>query len=223
MAIQNNQEDGMQMSNTHTYRSVTHAVFHDPSNASRAVGALLDLGINPYDVSILMKNPPEGWNKHTTGEDLKETATVGLTVTTPHDAGVGAVKGTGIGLGVGALAAVAALTIPGVGLVIGGGALAAAIGATFAAGAAGAISGAVYGSLKDQGVDEHIALAAEKDFENGAAIVSVTTPSENVSNDVVEQIFAKYQDGAYMAGARSEIDVREDVDGRRIYAPHKPL
>ena len=223
MAYQKNLDSGNPTSNTHTYRSVSHAVFHDPTNATRAVGALLDLGINPYDVSILMKNPPEGWDSHTTGEDLKHTATDGLTVTTAHDAGVGAAKGTGIGLGVGALAAVAALTIPGVGLVIGGGALATAIGATIAAGAAGAISGAVYGSLKDQGVDETIAMNAEKDFENGAAIVSVTTPSGNVTADVVEQTFAKYQDGAYLAGARSEIDLREDVDGRRIYMPHQPL
>lgn len=221
MAIQKN--DDMNVNHPHTYRSVAHAVFHDPNNAARAVGALLDLGINPYDVSILMKNPPEGWNEHTTGNDLKDMATDGITTTTAHDAGVGAMKGTGIGLGVGALAAVAALTIPGVGLVIGGGALAAGIGATLAAGAAGAISGAVYGSLRDQGVDEHLARAAEKDFDQGAAIVSVTTPSNDVGADVVESTFAKYHDSSYMAGEREEVDTREDVNGRRIYGPYPPL
>ena len=75
--------------------------------------------------------------------DTDAAAKHGISTTTPEDAGEGAVKGTGIGLGVGILASLAALTVPGVGLVLGGGALAAALGATALTAGAGAIAGGV--------------------------------------------------------------------------------
>jgi hypothetical protein len=89
--------------------------------------------------------------------NTEDAAKHGISVTTPEDAGAGAVKGAGWGLGIGAVAALASLFIPGVGLVVGGGALAAALGGLAAATGAGAAAGAVTGYLKDQGVEHHVA------------------------------------------------------------------
>lgn len=76
----------------------------------------------------------------------------GISTTTPEDAGSGAVKGAGIGLGLGAVAAIASLLVPGIGLVTGAGALATALGGAALTAGAGAIAGGVTGYLKDQGV-----------------------------------------------------------------------
>ncbi len=127
-------------------------------------------------------------------EQIVAQASQGITVTTAQDAAKGAVKGAGIGIGLGTLAAAAALTIPGVGIVLGGGALAVGLGAMLASGAAGALTGAVYGYLCDQGVDEQFALAVQEQVALGGALVSVTLPSGEVTVEMARTILAKYQD-----------------------------
>ena len=114
------------------------------------------------------------------GADTGLAAKTGLSTTTPRDARVGATKGAGIGLGVGVLAGLASLFIPGIGLVLGGGALAAAIGAAVGTTVAGAVAGGVYGYLKDQGVPEAAATAFTQTLEQGGAILTVHVPSGNV-------------------------------------------
>src|SRR5262249_28026993 len=110
-------------------------------------------------------------------DSTEKAAKSGLSTTTPHDAGVGAAKGAGIGLGIGVLAGLATLFFPGIGLVVGGGALAAAIAAAAGTTAAGAVAGGVYGHLKDQGVPEEVARNYSRTFEQGGAILAVNTPS----------------------------------------------
>lgn len=178
-------------------RRVVHAMFPDPDAASRALGALLDQGVQANDVSVMIKDLPPSWKHMTTSNEVMDHASDGITVTTAGDAAAGALKGTGIGLGIGALAALATIAIPGVGIVLGGGVLASALGATVATGVAGAMAGAVLGYLKDQGVDETTAFAVENDYELGGALVSVSTPSGNVTADEIEHILAKYKDHWY--------------------------
>jgi uncharacterized membrane protein len=124
--------------------------------------------------------------------ETEDAANTGLSTTTPGDAAAGAAKGAAWGLGLGTLAAVATLFVPGLGLVVGGGALAAAIGGVAAATGAGAAVGAVTGYLKDQGVDEHVAVDYEKTVHGGGAVIAVHVPLEGLSRERILEILDKY-------------------------------
>lgn len=124
--------------------------------------------------------------------DTEHAAKQGISTTTAADAGSGAITGTGIGLGVGAIAALASLLVPGVGLVVGGGALAAALGGIAASAGAGAVAGAVTGYLKDQGMDEHVAVEYDRVVSGGGALLAIHVPSGNVDEAEATQILTKY-------------------------------
>jgi len=125
-------------------------------------------------------------------KDWESSAKKGISTTTGADAGSGAMKGAAIGLGVGALAALASIFIPGVGLVMGGGALAAALGGAAGTTAAGAAAGAVTGYLKDQGVDAQVASDYDAAIQNGGALLAVTVPSNDIDEGRVQEILSKY-------------------------------
>ncbi len=124
--------------------------------------------------------------------DVEGAAKYGISTTTGADAGAGALKGTAWGAGIGAIAAIASLAIPGFGLVVGGGALATAIAGLVATTGAGAIAGAVTGYLKDQGVDEHVATHYENAVTNGGALLAVTLPSGDVTEFEARTVLEKY-------------------------------
>lgn len=126
------------------------------------------------------------------GDSTEMSAKQGLSTTTPGDAASGAAKGAAWGLGIGILAALASIAIPGFGLVAGGGALATAIGGAAGATAAGAISGGVYGYLKDQGVPDHVAVDYNKTYEAGGAILAVHVPSGDVDEATARELLNKY-------------------------------
>lgn len=147
-----------------------------------AVGVSGDL--NPLDQGAPDSAASQG--------DVATAAKHGISTTTPEDAGEGAVKGTGIGLGVGILASLAALTIPGIGLVLGGGALAAALGATALTAGAGAIAGGATGYLKDQGVPHEAAERYHGTVSGGGAVLSVNVPSGDVDQATAESVLSKY-------------------------------
>ena len=125
-------------------------------------------------------------------EDTENAAKHGISTTTPEDAGAGAVKGAGWGLGIGAVAALAALFLPGIGLVVGGGALAIALGGVAAATGAGAAAGAVTGYLKDQGVEHHVAEAYGSSISAGGALLAVMVPSGDCSREEAMEVLTKY-------------------------------
>lgn len=130
--------------------------------------------------------------------DPEETAKHGLTTTTGADAGSAAIKGTGVGIGVGILAGLTSLLVPGIGIVVGGGALAIALGGLAASAGAGAIAGGVFGYLKDQGMEEHVAREYSGTVERGGALLAVQCPSGSVSEDEMRQVLDKY--GAVTVG-----------------------
>src|SRR5262249_20830910 len=102
-----------------------YATFQDAGDAVKAVGALLDHGLRNETISVVSKQSASPGNEppthvdgfaasernephttvidHRTGEgDRSEIeAKQGMSITTPEDAAIGAVKGAGIGLGVG--------------------------------------------------------------------------------------------------------------------------
>jgi hypothetical protein len=125
-------------------------------------------------------------------DDVEAAAKHGISTTTAEDAGSGAVKGTGIGLVGGIIASLAVLTVPGFGLVLGGGVLASAIGATALAAGAGAVAGGVTGYLKDQGVPSDAADRYHGAVENGGAVLSLNIPSGDVDQATAQSILSKY-------------------------------
>ncbi len=197
---------------THIYAS-----FADPKSAERAAGALLDNGVQASDLTIIqhhsgetnpipmpvsspaiaeyqpvggfMDMPP---TPEETLMDAEDEAKFGISTTTVGDAEIGAFKGAGWGLGLGAVAALAVLFIPGFGLVIGGGALEIALGATAGATAAGAVAGAVTGYLKDQGFEDSDAQKYMDIVSGGGAILSLALPSGKVYEPQAWEIISKY-------------------------------
>ena len=166
------------------------AVYNNPAvaglgTAGMGVGTSAIAGdLNPLDRG--------GMDSVMSQADIETAAKHGISTTTPEDAGEGAVKGTGIGLGVGILASLAALTIPGVGLVLGGGALAAALGATALTAGAGAVAGGATGFLKDQGVPHEAADRYYGAVTGGGAVLSLNIPSGKVDQATAESILSKY-------------------------------
>lgn len=163
-----------------------YATFTDGAMAQRAVGALLDHGADKDTISLVAnKSHQEYWASDKQGKD-------GVTTTSGRDAATGAAKGAGIGLGVGILAGLASLIIPGFGLVIGGGALAMALGAAAGTTAGGAIAGAVEGYLVDQGVPAKVATSYREALEQGSGLLGIALPSGKLDRAAAEEILSKY-------------------------------
>lgn len=162
------------------------AVYSNPAAAGTSVTGTSAVGadLNPMD-----QGAPDSVAARS---DFEASAKHGISTTTPEDAGEGAVKGTGIGLGVGILASLAALTIPGVGLVLGGGALAAALGATALAAGAGAVAGGATGYLKEQGIPTAAADRYHGAVTGGGAVLSLNIPSGKVDQATAQEILSKY-------------------------------
>ncbi len=122
---------------------------------------------NATEDSIQAENRPHIVDLHR----IQPAAAGGISTTTGADAAKGALGGAGIGLGLGALLGLAALAIPGVGLVAGAGALVAGLAA--ATGAAGGLAGGVFGYLADLGLPaDHVKLLSEQ-WKTGGVILSV--------------------------------------------------
>ncbi|HEY3331220.1 MAG TPA: hypothetical protein VGK19_14420 [Capsulimonadaceae bacterium] len=130
--------------------------------------------------------------KYAKPRDIEDAAKTGISTTTPADAAAGAAKGAGIGLGLGVLAGIAALMVPGVGLVVGSGALAAAIGGAAGATAAGAVAGGVTGYFKDQGIPDDTAKTYNDVITSGGAVLAVTLPSNKVDVATATNVLQKY-------------------------------
>lgn len=171
-----------------------YASFNDTKTAKDAMGALLDHGVDKDDITLVLPvNPERDIDEETDrAEDTVEAASTGITVTTHDDAMVGATKGAFVGFGVGGIAALASILIPGVGLIVGGGALATALIGAGAATVAGSVAGGVVGYLKDQGVPEEESQRFSNVYEQGGAILNVSAPSNDVSPAKIEEVLTKY-------------------------------
>ena len=196
-----------------------YATFLDPAMAERAGGALLDHGVLSENISIVF---PLGHAKPGVGQPEQFTenlAKSGITTTTPGDALRGSETGAGIGLVAGALAALAVIFLPGVGLVVGGGALAIALGGVAGATAAGAIAGGMTGYLKDQGVPIEHAEEFQHIIIGGGAMITVSPQDEAVGTLEIESVLEKY-DGviAIYPAPTSTIGVIEADEEKRVGA-----
>jgi hypothetical protein len=166
--------------------------WNDATDQNR-VGTANYAGDYPNDVNTTVNTSGTNYSAPVDGSgDTEAAAKHGISTTTAGDAGAGAVKGVAWGAGIGALAALASLVVPGFGLVLGGGALATALGGLAASAGAGAVAGAVTGYLKDQGVDEHVAQHYDNAIAGGGALLAVTLPSGDVSEEEGRSVMEKY-------------------------------
>jgi uncharacterized protein (TIGR02271 family) len=179
--------------------STIYTSFPTVNLAERAIGALLDHGVNKDAISVIANE------NHAEGVDLEAAESkgkTGVTTTTGADAARGAAKGAGVGVVVGVLGALACLTIPGFGLVMGGGALATAVAAAAGTAVGGAVVGSVAGYLDDQGVPNHVSQRYQDTVNQGGAVVAVTLPSGKCDEIAGRDILAKYQGTDFVQDGR---------------------
>jgi hypothetical protein len=113
----------------------------------------------------------------------------GISTTTPADAGKGAAEGAGWGVGLGLILGLAAVAIPGVGLVAGAGALVA--GLTAATAAAGAVAGGAYGFLNDMGLPPQTVTHLQNHLQSGGPILSIGVTPTVPQTEIIE-LLEKY-------------------------------
>jgi hypothetical protein len=176
----------------------TWAAFATYENAADAVAAFLDHGVPKEQVNLITTNVPSPYLTtpnivdQTEADKAAHHAREGLTPTTGADAGVGAAKGLAWGIGVGVLAGISALAVPGFGLVIGGGALATAIAGAVGTTAGGAIAGAVTGYLHDQGADESYVGPIVERIQRGDVVININMDADRMSYEEEAAIINKY-------------------------------
>ena len=134
--------------------------FKDREAAERAYQELAARGYDNKDIHVIMA--PETYKVH-----FKDAETTELGNKALKGAGVGGAVGGAVGATlVGILAAGAALTIPGLGLIIAG-----PLAGALAGGAAGAAAGGLVGMLVGAGIPEERAKLYEKDIKEGGIIL----------------------------------------------------
>jgi hypothetical protein len=143
-------------------------IFTNRNYAERAILDLESAGYNPKDLSIIMRDQPEADDlADSTGSNVATGAVSGMTT----GGVVGGIAGLLIGMG--------AIAIPGLGGLLVGGPLAAALGFTGAAATTvsgavtGALAGGLIGSLMGLGLPESDAVAYEQQIRDGAILLAV--------------------------------------------------
>jgi hypothetical protein len=130
-------------------------LYKDTSTAQRVIEALLEAGFSGDDLSLLVK-------------DKRESAA---------ELDVSATESVGFGALVGALVGIGSALVPGIGPLVGGGALAVMLTAGIGA-AAGAVTGGITANLLDLGLNEEAAAYYDDGLRWGGVVVSLTTKAE---------------------------------------------
>ncbi len=160
-------------------------IIQDKDNAEGAINTLIDLGYNPKDMSVIMRDKADAeYISDSTGAHVTEGAVSGATT----GGLIGGLAGLLIGVG--------AITIPGIGALLIGGPLAAALGltgalaSTVSGAVTGAVAGGLVGALVSLGVPEEEARVYEDRIKDGAILIAVPTFVGRA--DEVNDILADY-------------------------------
>lgn len=137
-------------------RSAVGGLFADHAQARQAIDDLMDAGFSEDQIGVALRDLGEQ------GELIDDTGV-------HTHAGSGAASGAVVGGALGLLFGLGALAIPGVGPVVAGGLLASA----FGVGAAGAVTGGIWGALIGLSIPEHEAHHFAHSFTLGQALVTV--------------------------------------------------
>lgn len=148
---------------TDLQRPVMTSSFRDRESAERAYDAITARGYKSEEIHVLMSDETRKrlFAKDGVKTDMGNQALKG--------AGVGGAVGGAVGATlVGIAAAAAALTIPGLGLVVAG-----PLAGALAGGAAGAATGGLVGLLVGAGIPEDRAMVYETDLKEGGIVLGV--------------------------------------------------
>ena len=165
-------------------QSIASAVFDHEREADRAIADLREAGVPDSALSIIAQ------------QDGRTTATSGAGET--GDEGHGSIlRGLFGGGALGAGLGVAALAIPGVGPLVGLGAIAASAvpGAMAIGAAAGAVAGGLNESLMDHGISSEDAGYYSDSIKGGSTLVSVDSTATGVDAGTVRDIL--HRDGGH--------------------------
>jgi len=173
------------------------AVFPTREDAQRAADALVDVGADRSQISMLARGQDglatdAGRSHEGVIEPAREVGDSGAPLTTSEepDAAQGAVTGAAIGAVAGIAAGLASLMIPGFGLIMAAGPLSWALGGAIGTAAAGAVAGGVYGSLRDIGIEEQHARGYEERIKGGHVLMTALMPDFDQSQ--TRAILAEY-------------------------------
>ncbi len=153
-------------------KEIAAAIFKSRDESERAIRELRDINVPDEAISILSIEDGHSERHDGSGKTVRH-----------HDnndnKASGALKGLAVGGGVGAIAGLAALAIPGIGPFIAAGALAETLGvagsAAVASGAVGAAAGGLTGSLVRYGFGQRDAEEYERRIREGGILVAVDT------------------------------------------------
>ena len=161
-------------------------VFQDRFDAETAIDELEEMGFNPKDVSVVVK------------DGVTQTSSIGRKGGSVAEGAVsGAATGGVLGGLTGLLIGIGALAIPGVGAFLVGGPIAAILGLTGAAATTisgattGALAGGMVGGLIGLGVPEDEARVYEQRISEGAVLLAVPTNTETGESEV-RKVFNDY-------------------------------
>jgi uncharacterized protein YjbJ (UPF0337 family) len=155
------QQASMGAARQRSNRMVT-GLFRDRESAERAYGSLSERGYGKDDVNLMMSDDTR--KKYFSDDDDSEFGTKAW-----EGAGKGAAIGGGVGLTLGALAAIGTtLALPGLGLLIAG-----PIAAGLAGGGAGALTGGLIGALVGHGIPEEQAKQYDQGIREGGILMGV--------------------------------------------------
>jgi uncharacterized membrane protein len=161
-------------------------LFERYEDATRALDRLNELGYGKDHISVVA---PENMVKD------KLTGDFG---TSEDTAKSGAIMGGLAGL----LLGVGVILVPGVGPILGAGALATAIGSTAVGAGLGAAAGGLRGALAEMGVPEAEATVYEEGVQKGGILVTVITDGERIQE--VKDTFRKFN--------TVDLDVRKSIE-----------
>ncbi len=164
---------------------VVLGVFAHRHHAEEAINELEEMGLEPKDISIVMRDTAEADEvAQDTGASVAGSAASGATT----GGVIGGIAGLLIGIG--------AITVPGIGALLIGGPLAAALGlggaaATTVSGAlTGALAGGLVGALVGLGVPEEEAQIYEEKVKSGAILVAVPAGSKDTGE--VKEVLSEH-------------------------------
>lgn len=186
-------------------------LFHDSTDAEYAVDELRDEGYNPKDISIIMRDMSGA-------SEIRESTGASVAGGAVSGAAAGGVLGGLVGMLVGTD------IIPGLGVLLIGGPLAAALGLTGVAATAvsgvatGLLAGGLVGALAGLGMPEGEAMVYEDHVREGAILIAV--PVRENEEDYVREILEEHYATNIKAISMRGTDLEEErVPEERGYAP----
>ena len=164
-------------------KNIVIGIFTDRAHAESALTDFENHGYNPKEISVIVK---DGILKEQIAQSTGANVASGLAEGATTGGVIGGIVGLLVGIGV--------VTLPGIGALLIGGPIAAALGLAGAAAVTaegittGAVAGGLLGALISLGIPEETAKYYEEHLREGAIMLAVS-PKDTFTVEQVRQIF----------------------------------